>query len=211
MGSNIKLSIPSFEGLEDPGLYFEWESKINRIFACYELSEEKKCKLAVVEFSGLAAQWWERIGITRHNDLEPPITTWSELIDEMRYRFVLYYYKRDLHQKLQRLRQGTSSVSHFYHELLAYLTKLEIHESVEATMARFQGGLQRDIGNQLDFYHYESLEEMFHVASKIERQLQAKSKQFTPYQSRAAPSNVTKTWPQTNQHPSTPPFNQNPP
>ena len=46
----IKLKVPSFQGRNDPDVYLEWERRIELVFDCHTYSEEKKLKLAVVEF-----------------------------------------------------------------------------------------------------------------------------------------------------------------
>ena len=48
---------------------------------------------------------------------EPPITTWAQMKDVMRARFVPTYYNRDLFKKLQLLKQGTKSVEEYYKEM----------------------------------------------------------------------------------------------
>ena len=42
---SIKMKIPSFQGRNDPDVYFEWERKVELIFECHNYSEEKKVKL----------------------------------------------------------------------------------------------------------------------------------------------------------------------
>ena len=54
---SIKMKIPSFQGKNDPELYLEWERKVDHVFACHNYTEEKKIKLAVVEFSDYASVW----------------------------------------------------------------------------------------------------------------------------------------------------------
>ncbi len=53
MGS-IKMKIISFYSEEDLDVYIEWERQIEMIFECYNYSEEKKVKLATVEFKDYA-------------------------------------------------------------------------------------------------------------------------------------------------------------
>src|SRR5262249_22770331 len=48
---SIKMKIPSFQGKNDPELYLEWERKVDHIFECHNYSEDKKIKLAAVEFT----------------------------------------------------------------------------------------------------------------------------------------------------------------
>ena len=55
---NIKMKIPSFQGKNDPEVYLEWEKKVEFIFECHNYYEEKKVKLAVIEFTDFAIIWW---------------------------------------------------------------------------------------------------------------------------------------------------------
>ena len=54
---NIKMKIPSFQGKNDPEAYLEWERKVELVFDCHDYSENKKVKLAVIEFSDYAIVW----------------------------------------------------------------------------------------------------------------------------------------------------------
>jgi hypothetical protein len=45
------MKIPSFHGRNDPEAYLERDKKIELIFYCHNYSEEKKVKLAVIEFT----------------------------------------------------------------------------------------------------------------------------------------------------------------
>ena len=58
---SIKMKIPSFQGRTDPEVYLEWEKKIELVFDCHNYSEEKKVKLAVIEFTDYAIIWWDQL------------------------------------------------------------------------------------------------------------------------------------------------------
>ena len=62
---NIKVKIPSFQGKNDPEVYLEWEKKVEFIFECHNYSEEKKVKLAVIEFTDYALIWWDQLVMNR--------------------------------------------------------------------------------------------------------------------------------------------------
>ena len=70
---SIKLKIQSFQGRSDPEVYLEWEKKIELIFDCHNYSEEKKVKLAVIEFTDYAIIWWGQLVINRRRNHERPI------------------------------------------------------------------------------------------------------------------------------------------
>ncbi|RVW62204.1 hypothetical protein CK203_066443 [Vitis vinifera] len=57
---------------------------------------------------------------------------------------------------------------------LSVTTRGEKEEDREATMARFLNGLNRDIANVVELQHYVELEDMVHMAIKVERQLKRK-------------------------------------
>uniref|UniRef100_A0A2N9GKP4 Retrotransposon gag domain-containing protein n=1 Tax=Fagus sylvatica TaxID=28930 RepID=A0A2N9GKP4_FAGSY len=163
---NIKMKIPSFQGKNDPEAYLEWEKKVELIFECHNYSEEKKVKLAVIEFTDYAIIWWDQLVMNRRRNHERAIETWEEMRAIMRRRFVPSHYYRDLYQKLQSLTQGYRSVDDYYKEMEIALIRANVEEDREATMARFLNGLNRDIANVVELQHYVELEDMVHMAIK---------------------------------------------
>ena len=95
---NIKMKIPSFQGKSNPDVYLEWEKKVELVFDCHNYSEEKKEKLAAVEFIDYAIIWWDQIILSRRRNNERPVGTWEEMKSIMRKRFVSSHYYRDLYQ-----------------------------------------------------------------------------------------------------------------
>jgi ferredoxin len=89
----------------------------------------------------------------------------------MRRRFVPNHYYRDLYLKLQGLNQGYKTVDEYHKELEIAMIRANVVEDREATMARFLNGLNRDIANVVELQHYVELEDMVHMATKVERQL----------------------------------------
>ena len=167
----IKLKIPSFQGKSDPEAYLEWEKKMEFVFDCHNYSEAKKVKLAVIEFSDYAITWWDQLVINRRRNRERPIETWEAMKTVMRKRFVPSYYYRELHKKLQGLRQGSRSVEDYYKEMEIAMIRADVEEDREATMARFLLGLNREIQDRVEIQHYVELDDMVHMAIKVEQQL----------------------------------------
>ncbi|XP_052882238.1 uncharacterized protein LOC128290571 [Gossypium arboreum] len=168
---NIKLSIPPFQGRSDPKAYLEWEKKIELVFDCHNYSENKKVKLAAIEFSDYAMIWWDQLTTSRRRNGERPIFTWTEMKAVLRRRFIPSYYHRELHQKLQTLTQGSKSVEDCYKEMEIVMIQADVQEDSEATMARFLAGLNRDIANVVELQHYFEVVDMVHMAIKVEKQL----------------------------------------
>lgn len=168
---SIKLTIPPFQGKNDPDVYIEWERKVELVFDCHNYSEEKKVKLAAVAFTDYAIVWWDQLTVNRRRNREPRIDTWEEMKAVMRRRFVPTHYYRDLHLKLQSLRQGSKSVEDYYKEMEIALIRANVEEDREATMARFICGLNREIADVVELQHYVELDDVVHMAMKVERQL----------------------------------------
>ncbi|KAJ9536631.1 hypothetical protein OSB04_un000180 [Centaurea solstitialis] len=173
--SNIKMKIPEFQGKSDPEAYLEWEKKVDLIFDCNNYSEDKKVKLAAIEFTEYAIVWWDQVVTNRRRYGERPISSWNEMKALMRKRFVPSHYFRDLYCKLQSLNQGTKSVEDYYKEMEIAMIRANVEEDREATMARFLSGLNRDIANVVELQYCVELEDMVHTAMKVERQLRKRS------------------------------------
>ena len=87
--------------------------KVERVFEWYEYSEERKCKVAALEFTDYALLWWENLKIQRRRDEEEEIITWATMKRVMKKRFVPDYYKQELYIRLQTLRQGSLSMEEY--------------------------------------------------------------------------------------------------
>ena len=168
---NIKMKIPSFQGKNDSEAYLEWERNVELVFDCHNYSENKKVKLAAIGFSDYATVWWDQLVFNIRRNREPVVETWEEMKRVMRKRFVSTYYYRDLYNKLQNLRQGNRSVKEYYKEMKVAMTRANIEEDLEASMARFLAGLNRQIQKVVELEHYVELENMVDMAIKIENQV----------------------------------------
>jgi hypothetical protein len=104
----------------------------------------------------------------------------------MRRRFVPNHYYRDLYLKLQGLNQGSRSVDEYFKEMEIAMIRANVIEDREATMARFLNGLNRDIANVVELQHCVELEDMVHMAMKVERQI--KRRGSTCFQTNSASS-----------------------
>jgi hypothetical protein len=90
----------------------------------------------------------------------------------MRTRFVPPHYQRDLLKKLARLEQGKHSVQDYYQELQMGMIRCGIVEDNEAMLARFFGGLNKDIQHILDYKEYNTITRLFQLACKAELEVQ---------------------------------------
>ncbi|XP_031378379.1 uncharacterized protein LOC116193768 [Punica granatum] len=189
MGS-IKLTIPPFQGKSDPDVYIEWERKVKLVFDCHNYSEEKKVKLAAVAFTDYAIVWWDQLTVSRRRNGERPIDNWEGMKAVMRRRFVPSHYYRDLYLKLQNLKQGSKTVEEYHKEMEIAMIRANVEDDREATMARFISRLNREIANIVELHHYVELEELVHMAMKVERQLKKGGRSSSRFES----SNSNSKW-----------------
>ncbi|KAL5547343.1 hypothetical protein UlMin_007030 [Ulmus minor] len=188
------MKIPSFQGKNNPEAYLEWEKRMELVFECHNYSEMKKVKLAAIEFTDYAIVWWDQLRLNRRQNGERPIATWDEMKAIMRKRFVPSHYYRDLFQKLQSLRQGSSSVEDYFKEMEIAMIRANVEEDREATMARFLVGLNRDIANVVELQHYVELEDMVHMAIKVEQQLKRKGSTRLGQQANSSSTSWKHNW-----------------
>ena len=78
----------------------------------------------------------------------------------------------------------------YYKEMEVAMARANIEEDREATMARFLAGLNWDIQNVVELQHYVELEDMVHMAIKIENQVNKRGSSNT----RSTPDPSSSTW-----------------
>jgi len=54
----VRVDLPHFHGKENVEIYLDWEMKVEQLFACHRVSEERKVPLATLTFQGNAMYWW---------------------------------------------------------------------------------------------------------------------------------------------------------
>jgi hypothetical protein len=112
-----KFSIPKFKGGTDVEEYLTWELKIEKLWCLHDYMEDKKIKLASLEFDGYALRWWDSVVHTCQENNELPIMTWRHMKEVMRACFVPHNHLRSVFDKLQQLKQGSMSVNEYYMEM----------------------------------------------------------------------------------------------
>ena len=164
----VSVSLPIFEGYDEPVCYLDWELEVNEIFASHVFPEHKKVRTAVSTFTHLASIWWDEY-CWSYPDYIP--VTWDDLKLSMRYKFFPTHYKHNMLRKLRCLQQGSATVKEYYNEFETTWFCCEIEESENATMNRFVRGLTRDIQDRLVHKEYYSINRLFHLACKAEQEV----------------------------------------
>jgi hypothetical protein len=86
----------------------------------------------------------------------------------MKKRWVPKHYYRGLFNRLHMITHGSKSVKEYQKELEVAMIRDNVNEDEEVTMSRFLNGLNRDITNVVKLQSYIELEELVHLAIKVE-------------------------------------------
>ena len=89
----------------------------------------------------------------------------------MNRRFVPNHYYRDLYLKLQSLHQGSKLVDEYYKEMDITMIRANIIEDMKGHDGWFLNGLNTKIVNVMELQHDMELEDMVHMATKMEKQI----------------------------------------
>nr|KYP34614.1 hypothetical protein KK1_044413 [Cajanus cajan] len=140
--------------------------KVEQIFTCHQVGEERKVPLATLGFQGQAMC----IGRERRLHNDPPITYWNELRSAMRRRHIPSYYSRELMDKLQRLQQKNMSVEEYRQKMELYLIRAGIREKERLTIASFLSGLNFDIRDRVELLPYRDLDDLVQLCIRVKQQ-----------------------------------------
>jgi len=89
-----RVDLPYFYGTNDIETFLDWEMKVEQLFECYNVSEERKIPLA--SFQGHALHWQTALVRDRILHHEPTIAYWNDLKSVLRRRHIPSYYHREL-------------------------------------------------------------------------------------------------------------------
>jgi len=53
----VRVDLPYFHGKENVEAYLDWEMKVEQLFACHRVSEERKVPLTALSFQGNVMYW----------------------------------------------------------------------------------------------------------------------------------------------------------
>nr|KYP35132.1 hypothetical protein KK1_043844 [Cajanus cajan] len=86
------ITLPPFHGKDNVETCLDWEMKVEQVFSCHGVSEERKVSLETLSFQGHAMYWWSSLEKERRINHEPPIQYWNEIRSALRRRHIPPYY-----------------------------------------------------------------------------------------------------------------------
>ena len=88
--SRFEIEFLEFDGCLDHEEFVGWLSQVEEIFACYDIPESKKVKLAATDLRGKGRSWWEQLKIQRLREGKNKIQTWEKLKQKLKKQFFPY-------------------------------------------------------------------------------------------------------------------------
>jgi len=162
----VKVDLSHFQGKDDVEAYLDWEMKVEQLFACHQVSEERKVPLATVSFQ----DWWTSIVQERLRSNGPSIEYWNDLKSAFRRRHIPSYYNRELMNKLQRLQQRNMFVEEYRQKMELLMMRAGIIEEESITISRFLSGLNLYIRDRVELLPYQDLNDLVQICIKVEQQ-----------------------------------------
>ena len=144
--------------------------KVEQLFSCHHVSEERKVPLTTLSFQGNAMYWWTALEKERRLHKDPLIEYWNDLRGAFKRRHIPSYYNRELMDKLQRLQQKSMSVEEYRQKMELYMMRASIREKQTTTIARFWSGLNLEIRDKVEILPYRDLNDLIQLCIKVEQQ-----------------------------------------
>ena len=165
----VNISLPYFHGKDNVEAYLDWEMKVEQLFACHHISEERKVPLATLSFQGYALYWWTSLVREWRIHGDPPVEYWNDLKSALRKRHIPSYYERELMDKLQRLRQGSMNVEEYRQQMELLLLRAGLREEERTNIARFLSGLNMEVRDKVELLPYRDLDELVQLCIRVEQ------------------------------------------
>jgi len=163
-----RVDLPHFYGKENVEAYLYWEMKVELLFACQHVSEERKVSLATLNFQANVMYWQITLERDRRLHKDPPTKYWNDLREALRRLHISSYYNRELMDKLQRLQQKNMSVEEYRQKMEFYMMRASIKEEETTTIARFLSGHNLKIRDKVEFLPYMDLNDFIQLHIKVE-------------------------------------------
>ncbi|XP_020250396.1 uncharacterized protein LOC109827789, partial [Asparagus officinalis] len=185
---SIKVSAPTFDGKLDPQAFLDWLKNMDRYFDWYALTEPRKVKFAAMKLTGPACQYWSNLETLRHIRGELPITTWREMADELKRKYLPPSFYHRLLDKWHRLTQGTKSAKEYvaqFDELFTRCSTIE-QEAPMKVLSKFRAGLRNDLQAELFARGIDTLEKAYALVQDLDEAKSHRNQDFRTYSSQSS-------------------------
>ncbi|KAH1193252.1 hypothetical protein GmHk_19G054344 [Glycine max] len=143
--------------------------KVEQLFACHHISEERKVTLATLSFQVYALYWWTSLIRERRLHRDPLVEYWNDLKSALKKRHIPSYYEKELMDKIQRLRQVSMSVEEYRQQMELLLLRAGLRVEERTSIATFLSGLNMEVRDKVELLPYRDLEELVRLGDLLVR------------------------------------------
>ncbi|KAF8387579.1 hypothetical protein HHK36_026233 [Tetracentron sinense] len=175
---NMKVDIPEFEGKIRPEEFIDWSNTVERIFDYKEVPDFCEVQIVAIKLTKFALAWWEQLKIRMEQMRKAKITTWDKMKKELRKKNLPENYLQEWYVKMYNFQQGNKSVDEYTKEFDLLMIRCGVVEPEEQTIARYLGGLRKEIHDVVTLQPYWTYDDVYKLAIKVEKQQKSKSNRW---------------------------------
>ena len=166
----LRIKMPVFDGklhIED---FLDYLTSLENFFECAHIPDSQKVKFVSYHLKGGATAWWnQEVNIRKLQEL-PQITSWPEMRQLMRSRFLPADYEQELYRSFMNCTQGKRTVTEYTDEFYRLSSRVNMVESENQRVSRYIEGLKDEIKDQMLLHPIWSMSEAVSMARKVEQQ-----------------------------------------
>ena len=110
----VRVEVPIFDGSRDSKYFIDWESSMNSYFHWYRMNIDLCVEYVEIRLGEQPKIFWENEHLVAEQR-GLPITTWAEMDQKLRNKYVPRQYKATFFLSWLDLQQGKSIVQDFIH------------------------------------------------------------------------------------------------
>ncbi|KAK0576030.1 hypothetical protein LWI29_010858 [Acer saccharum] len=189
----LNVEMPIFKGTQNEEEFFSWIDEVETGFGVMDCFEDRKLKVVANKLKGSAAAYWKYLKNKRVLDGKPPISSWEKMKSKFMTKFLPPDYEQRLYVQLQNCRQGNRTVEEYVDEFIRLNSWNLLPYNENMQIARFRGGLKREIQDQMKMLNTFTLGQAFDLARKAEEPTRTPvvRTRITNQQFQAGPSRMT--------------------
>ena len=172
----LRVEIPNFSGAAQSDEFIDWLSTVERVFDLKDIPDHLKVKVVAIKLCKYASLWWDHVKQKRHQQGKSRVETWDKMKKLLRAKFLPINYRQDAFFEYHSLMQNNSSVEQFIADFDRLRMRCGADEDEEQVIARFLGALRPDIGDVVQLQQFWTLDDVFRLALKVEKQLSNKTR-----------------------------------
>ncbi|KAK0601127.1 hypothetical protein LWI29_021440 [Acer saccharum] len=188
----LNVEMPIFKGTQNVDEFFSWIDEVETGFGVMDCFEDRKLKVVANKLKRSAAAYWKYLKNKRVLDGKPPIATWEKMKSKFMAKFLPPDYEQRLYVQLQNCKQGNRTVEEYIDEFNRLNSQNLLPNNENMQIARFRGGLKREIQDQMKMLNTFTLGQAFDLSRKAEEPIRAPPvrTRFTNQQFQTGPSKV---------------------